>query len=136
MMIMFSLRRSKENSDANSNSLASLVQQQQQQGPNSSSNSRRRKPSSSQPVFSLDIKTQNTRLVTARQRREIYALNRVMTRLENQRFAQFCSEKGLKGDGGGLVLGDKGGGGSGEDKKEGQVAGQSGSVEKGYDIFL
>ena len=36
--------------------------------------------------------------VTPRQRQEIYALNRVMTRLENDRFKKFCQEKGFKGD--------------------------------------
>ena len=30
---------------------------------------------------------QNTRLVSARQRQEIYALNKVMTRLENEKFS-------------------------------------------------
>ena len=44
------------------------------------------------------LSTQNTRLVTPRQRQEIYALNRLMTRLENERFASFCSERGLRGD--------------------------------------
>ena len=67
-----------------------------------SSSSRRRHQSSSdeprEPVFILDVRTQNTRLVTPRQRQEIYALNRVMTRLENDKFKQFCSEKGHKGD--------------------------------------
>ncbi len=55
-----------------------------------------------EPVFILDVRTQNTRLVTPRQRQEIYALNRVMTRLENERFRQFCAEKGHKGDGFGV----------------------------------
>ena len=50
------------------------------------------------PVFSTDIRTQNTRLVTPRQRQEIYALNRVMTRLENEKFKRFCHEKGFRGD--------------------------------------
>ena len=36
--------------------------------------------------------------VTPRQRQEIYALNRVMTRLENEKFKKFCHEKGFKGD--------------------------------------
>ena len=36
--------------------------------------------------------------MTQRQRQEIYALNRVMTRLENERFKKFCQEKGFKGD--------------------------------------
>ncbi len=49
------------------------------------------------PFVSL-LSTQNTRLVTPRQRQEIYALNRLMTRLENERFASFCSERGLRGD--------------------------------------
>ena len=49
-------------------------------------------------VFALDIRTQNTRLVTARQRQEIYALNRIMTRLENEKFKKFCQERGFKGD--------------------------------------
>ncbi len=49
-------------------------------------------------VFTLDVRTQNTRLVTVRQRQEIYALNRIMTRLENERFKKFCQEKGFKGD--------------------------------------
>ena len=49
-------------------------------------------------VFALDIRTQNTRLVTARQRQEIFALNRIMTRLENEKFKKFCQEKGFKGD--------------------------------------
>jgi len=48
---------------------------------------RRRKPSGEarDPVFALDIRTQKARLVTERQRKEIYALNRVMTKLENER---------------------------------------------------
>ena len=50
------------------------------------------------PVMYTDIRTQNTRLVTPRQRQEIYALNRVMTRLENEKFKKFCYEKGFKGD--------------------------------------
>ena len=50
------------------------------------------------PVFTLDVRTQNTRLVTPRQRKEIYALNRVMTRLENEKFRQFCAERGHRGD--------------------------------------
>ena len=50
------------------------------------------------PVFSTDVRTQNTKLVTPRQRQEIYALNRVMTRLENEKFKRFCHEKGYKGD--------------------------------------
>ena len=50
------------------------------------------------PVFSTDMRVQNTRLVTPRQRQEIYALNRVMTRLENEKFKRFCTEKGYKGD--------------------------------------
>jgi hypothetical protein len=41
---------------------------------------------------------QNTRLVTTRQRQEIYALNRIMTRLENDKFKKFCQERGFKGD--------------------------------------
>ncbi len=49
-------------------------------------------------VFALDVRTQNTRLVTARQRQEIYALNRIMTRLENEKFKKFCQERGFKGD--------------------------------------
>ena len=49
-------------------------------------------------VFALDIRTQNTRLVTTRQRQEIYALNRIMTRLENEKFKKFCQERGFKGD--------------------------------------
>ena len=53
---------------------------------------------SREPVFSTDFKTQNTKLVTPRQRQEIYALNRVMTRLENEKFKRFCHEKGYKGD--------------------------------------
>ncbi len=48
--------------------------------------------------FVFLLSTQNTRLVTPRQRQEIYALNRLMTRLENERFASFCSERGLRGD--------------------------------------
>ena len=36
--------------------------------------------------------------VTPRQRQEIYSLNRIMTRLENDRFKKFCQEKGFKGD--------------------------------------
>lgn len=55
-----------------------------------------------EPVFAVDIKTQNTRLVTPRQRQEIFALNRVMTRLENEKFKRFCQERGFKGD-----MGDK-----------------------------
>ena len=51
-----------------------------------------------EPVFHTDIRTNNTRLVTPRQRQEIYALNRVMTRLENEKFKKFCHEKGFKGD--------------------------------------
>ena len=51
-----------------------------------------------EPVFHTDIRTNNTRLVTPRQRQEIYALNRVMTRLENEKFKKFCNEKGFKGD--------------------------------------
>ena len=51
-----------------------------------------------EPVFSTDMRVQNTRLVTPRQRQEIYALNRVMTRLENEKFKRFCTEKGFKGD--------------------------------------
>ena len=50
------------------------------------------------PVFSTDIRTQNIRLVTPRQRQEIYALNRVMTRLENEKFKRFCHEKGFRSD--------------------------------------
>lgn len=50
------------------------------------------------PVFAVDMRVQNTRLVTPRQRQEIYALNRVMTRLENEKFKRFCTEKGFKGD--------------------------------------
>ncbi len=49
-------------------------------------------------MFFLDVRTQNARLVTARQRQEIYALNRIMTRMENDRFRQFCQERGHKGD--------------------------------------
>ena len=51
-----------------------------------------------EPVFSTDIRTNNTRLVTPRQRQEIYALNRVMTRLENEKFKNYCHEKGYRGD--------------------------------------
>lgn len=51
-----------------------------------------------EPVFHVDVRTQNTRLVTPRQRQEIYALNRVMTRLENEKFKKFCQERGYKGD--------------------------------------
>ena len=51
-----------------------------------------------EPVFSVDVRTQNVRQVTPRQRQEIYALNRVMTRLENEHFKRFCNEKGFKGD--------------------------------------
>lgn len=51
-----------------------------------------------EPVFVLDVRTQNSRLVTSRQRQEIYSLNRVMTRLENDKFKQFCQEKGHRGD--------------------------------------
>ena len=51
-----------------------------------------------EPVFLLDVRCQNVRQVTPRQRQEIYALNRVMTRLENDRFKKFCQEKGFKGD--------------------------------------
>ena len=50
------------------------------------------------PVFAVDMRVQNTRLVTPRQRQEIYALNRVMTRLENEKFKKFCTEKGFRGD--------------------------------------
>ena len=50
------------------------------------------------PIFLLDVHCQNSRQVTPRQRQEIYALNRVMTRLENERFKKFCQEKGFKGD--------------------------------------
>lgn len=32
----------------------------------------------------------------AKQRREIYALNKIMTDLEYQRFLEFCKSKGLK----------------------------------------
>ena len=45
-----------------------------------------------------DIRVQNSRLVTPRQRQEIYALNRVMTRLENEKFKKYCHEKGFRGD--------------------------------------
>jgi hypothetical protein len=38
-----------------------------------------------EPVFALDVRTQRSRLVTDRQRKEIYALNRLMTKLENER---------------------------------------------------
>merc|ERR1712079_131554 len=50
------------------------------------------------PIFTLDVRTGNSRQVTPRQRQEIYALNRVMARLENDRFKKFCQEKGFKGD--------------------------------------
>lgn len=45
-----------------------------------------------EPVFTLDIRTQNTRLVNGRQRQEIYALNRVMTTLENKKFSLIKSK--------------------------------------------
>lgn len=55
-------------------------------------------PENKSPIFSLDIKTQNTRLVTVRQRQEIYALNRLMTTLENERFKTLILEKAQRGD--------------------------------------
>eukprot|EP00094_Tigriopus_californicus_P006292 TCALIF_06058-PA protein Name:"Protein of unknown function" AED:0.09 eAED:0.09 QI:0/0/0.5/0.5/1/1/2/10/219 len=55
-------------------------------------------PDNRSPIFSLDIKTQNTRLVTTRQRQEIYALNRLMTTLENERFKTMVLEKAPRSD--------------------------------------
>eukprot|EP00096_Caligus_rogercresseyi_P015572 TRINITY_DN8031_c0_g1_i1.p1 TRINITY_DN8031_c0_g1~~TRINITY_DN8031_c0_g1_i1.p1 ORF type:complete len:223 (+),score=67.29 TRINITY_DN8031_c0_g1_i1:23-670(+) len=46
-----------------------------------------------QLVFTLDVKTQMTRLVTPRQRQELYALNRIMTRLENEKFNRFLYDR-------------------------------------------
>ena len=37
---------------------------------------------------------QNRRLVTSRQRQEIYALNQLMTELERENFNRVCREKG------------------------------------------
>ncbi|CAB4060614.1 unnamed protein product [Lepeophtheirus salmonis] len=51
-----------------------------------------------QLVFPLDVKTQMTRLVTPRQRQEVFALNRTMTRLENEKFKRLLIDKNNPGN--------------------------------------
>ncbi len=73
--------------------------------------------------------------MTPRQRQEIYALNRVMTKLENERFLKFCLERGYRGDRrvkDAVMAGGAGGAGDAS-SAGGAGAGAGGS---GYDIFM
>lgn len=70
--------------------------------------------------------------MTPRQRQEIFALNRLMTRVENACFVSFCLEKGLAGDG----AVDRARMKREDDDDDKEAADVGGGGGGGYDIFM